>query len=74
LISVSTAHWTPIFIEITWWSSIALDPGSFPPLPKTFVELPGLSNIFLFELDYANPWLIAAGLWVNPSKNGCLRA
>jgi hypothetical protein len=34
---------------------IALDPGSFPPLPKTFVELPGLSNIFLFELDYSNP-------------------
>ena len=48
---------------------IALDPGTFPPLPKVFlVKLPpapppidGLSNRFLFDPDAPRP-VFAAGL------------
>jgi len=41
---------------------IALDPGSFPPLPKIFVDALGLSNKFLFDPELPKPTLIAAGL------------
>lgn len=53
---------------------IAREPGSFPPLPKIFVDALGLSNKFLLEPEFPRPTLIAAGLCVKPSKNGCLRA
>mgnify|MGYP001189602335 CR=1 FL=1 len=51
---------------------IALDPGSLLPLPSTFVELP-LSKILLAP-DWPRPTLMAAGLCVKPSKNGCFNA
>jgi len=41
---------------------IARDPGNFPPLPRTLVELEGLSKRFLFEPEFPRPTLIAAGL------------
>jgi hypothetical protein len=41
---------------------IARDPGSFPPLPKIFVDALGLSNKFLFDPELPKPTLIAAGL------------
>ena len=54
---------------------MAREPGSLPPLPSTLVELPWpLSNMFLFWPDWPRPTLMAAGLWVKPSKNGCFKA
>jgi len=53
---------------------IAREPGSFPPLPKMFVEALGLLNRSLFDPEFPRPTLIAAGLCVKPSKKGCLRA
>jgi len=40
---------------------MARDPGNLPPLPSTFVELPGLSKRFLFDPELPRPTLIAAG-------------
>jgi len=53
---------------------IALEPGNLPPLPKILVDALGLSNRFLLDPELPKPTLIAAGLWVKPSKNGCFRA
>ena len=41
---------------------IALEPGNFPPLPTMLVEALGLSKRFLFDPEFPNPTLIAAGL------------
>jgi len=57
---------TLLFLErIPFLDSIlmALDPGSFPPLPSMLVELEGLSNKFLFDPEAPSPAFIdAAGL------------